>query len=370
MRQYFRLAASGIASLVVLLSTVFVNAANVSAAGVGGIPTPQPTSSSSLSIIPRENAIIVPGQSTKGTLVIGNQDPAAPLYLTLRVIDFTYSGTNGTAKYFISPKAPQTTWSLKPYLKLPGSVTIGPGQSKTINYTISIPRGLGAGSYYSAILYESGLGDTGNIGLSASGVTMLFVNVPGTVHEQLMLQKFGPYYSTTNGNTGNFMSYINTTEPNMMAFSVKNSGNAVEAPVGSIVIKKWGHKYTTISNVNPNSDLTLLGQTRLYASCLQYLPAGENNINAGRCANPHLGPGHYSATLEVYYGQNGNITKSIIKTVSFWYIPEWLLIIILIIILLLILAGWRLYRKIRRLLDKSNVSRGAAGSRYRLRVNR
>jgi hypothetical protein len=139
--------------------------------------------SSGLSINPRKNYVINPGQTINDKLVISNLDPNSDLSLSLKMIDFTYSGQSGTPKLFLADDAPQTAWSLKPYTTLPKTVDIAHGDSKTINYSITIPSNLGAGSYYSAIIYQSQNTTGGNVGLNASGVTLVFVSVPGTVKE-------------------------------------------------------------------------------------------------------------------------------------------------------------------------------------------
>jgi hypothetical protein len=367
------------AALIALLCIVTSNLATVSAAALNS-PVGTNTSSAAISIDPRVNAIINPGQTVKGNLSVTNEDSTAPLYLNLRVIDFTYTNDTGTAKLYIAKNAPQTTWSLKPYLSLPSEVTIGDGKSANIPYTIKIPSNLGAGSYYSAIEYASGLGTGGYLGLSASGVTLVFVNVPGTVHEKLTATKFGAYTELGTNEVGHFNSYITTHMPNSLAFEVKNSGNVTESPAGSIVIKKWGKTYTTIKSINPNNLLSLIGQTRLYIPCIKpQVQSATSDIAAdpNTCLNPSLSPGHYTATMTLYYGQNGNPTQEIVVTTSFWYIPLWLLIIVIIVLLVIIYMIWRIYRWSKRRFNGSgsHISRGnlsyrshaTSSSRHRLR---
>ena len=345
-------------SLAVAIGLVFsisiLSSSNVLAAALTSVPSniPQsPTSSSGLTITPRRNAILKPGQSLTDQLVIGNLSTTQTLYVTLKPVDFTFQGQAGTPKIFLSPTAPQTAWSLKPYLTVPQYVVVPKNSSVTVNYKIKIPSYLGAGSYYSAILYQSGLGSTGNLGLSASGVTLIFVQVPGTVKESMTLQNFGAFFPDPGDETGRYVSFVTTSEPENMAFAVKNNGNVVEAPVGSIIIKKWGHAFKTIANTNPDNFLTLIGQTRLYVSCISQAPAAPNSqpstASAVNCQKPNLSPGHYSATLTAYYGQNGNQTQEIIGTTSFWYIPMWLIYILIAILLLIIYIAYRIYRRIK-----------------------
>lgn len=297
-------------------------------------------SSASLSIVPKRNYTIEAGKSVKDKLTIRNLDNDKTLDLTLRVIDFTYTDDGGTPKLMLDEDAPQTTWSLKPFMKVPETVRIPPKSSKTIDVSVDIPAGHGAGSYYSAIVYSSGSPDGGNVGLNASGVTLAFVSIPGKVNEDLKLEKFGAYKLAAKDKP----SYTSFTmdEPQNMAYTLKNNGNVTEAPVGSITIKDIFGREQTISEVNPNKSLALIGQTRTYTACIklkaQEVELGGSKTETKTCTSPGLWPGYYSAKLNLLYGQNGNNTKEIVGSASFWYMPLWFIIVL--IVLVLAIAFW------------------------------
>ncbi len=83
-------------------------------------------------------------------------------------------------KLFQPNSAPQTPWSLKPYITLPDSVTVEPGKSKLIPFTLKFPSGVGAGSYYSAVEYAAISGnDQEKVNVAASSASLIFVTVPG-----------------------------------------------------------------------------------------------------------------------------------------------------------------------------------------------
>lgn len=172
--------------------------------------------SASLSIVPKKNYVIEQGKSIKDTLTIRNLDEEQDLTLSLRIVDFTFMDDGGTPKLMLAEDAPQTTWSLKPYLTVPETVTIAPKESTTLDMHLSIPEGQGAGSYYSAIVYSSGAPEGGNVGLSASGVTLVFASIPGPVNEDLRLEKFGPY----DVDKRKYM-YFTMQEPYNMAYTLK-----------------------------------------------------------------------------------------------------------------------------------------------------
>lgn len=317
-------------------------------------------SSAALSIVPKKNYTIEPGKSVKDKLTIRNLDNEKPLELTLRVVDFTFSDDGGTPKLMLAQDAPQTTWSLKPFLNVPKSVKIPPKSSKTLDMGVEIPAKQGAGSYYSAIVYSTGAPDGGNVGLSASGVTLVFTSVPGKVKEDLKLEKFGAYMTGTADKKAGYV-FITPDEPLNMAYTLKNSGNVTEAPVGSITLKHMFGKETVINEVNPNQSLALIGQTRTYTSCIK-LKAEEVDFNGAKsksktCVSAALWPGYYTASLDIFYGQNGNSTQEIVSTAGFWYLPWWFVAVCLVILAAIAYGVWLVVRKVRGVQHGSRVKK-------------
>lgn len=312
------------------------------------------SSSAALSIVPKKNYTIEPGKSVDDTLVIRNLDTKLPLELSLRVVDFTFTDDGGTPKLMLDKDAPLTTWSLKPFLNVEKSVTIPPSSSQSVDMSVSIPKGHGAGSYYSAIVYSSGEPNNGgNVGLSASGVTLVFTSIPGKVNEDLKLKKFGAYIEPANERDSGY-KFFTTTEPIQMAYTLENNGNVTESPVGSIKLHHIFGKEYTISNINPNSSLALIGQTRTFTTCikrnLEKVDFNGTRAEASQCVSPGLWPGIYSASLDLYYGQNGNNTQEIVKSTIFIYMPMWFILVSLVVLAILGYFIWKLVRKIRHFL--------------------
>lgn len=306
----------------------------------------QDVGSASLSIAPKKNYVIEPGKSVNDKLTIRNLDRVSELQVNMRVIDFTFTDESGTPKLFLDEDAPQTTWSLKPFMKAPTSVKVPKGGSKTVDLNISVPKNQGAGSYYSAIIYSTGAPDGGNVGLAASGVTLAFVTVPGKVTQDLKLEKLGAYNTVTKQYT-----YIVHDEPKNVAYTLKNSGNVAEAPVGNITLTPLLGQPITIDNVNPTGALALIGQTRTYTACIK-LKDQEVDFSGQRsttkvCDSPGLWPGYYKMSLDLFYGQNGNLTKEINGIGGFWYLPWWFIALVVVILLIIAYFVWRVVRLIR-----------------------
>lgn len=310
-------------------------------------------SSAALSIAPKKEYTINSGENVKDELRIRNLDDTKPLELSLRVIDFTYDDDSGTPKLMLDEKSPQTSWSLRSYISVPGQVTIEPGASQTIPISVAIPKEVGAGSYYSAIMYAAGsegFGGATNVGISASGVTLVFATVPGKVNEKLNIKKFGAYQDATANRSAGY-KYFNFDEPLAMGYTLENKGNVTESPAGTIELRDlFGHKYT-IQDINPAGSLALIGQTRTFKACIKQKKEDVNfdgaKSQASECTTPHLWPGYYRANLTSYYGYNGNKTQDLIANASFWYLPLWFIVAFLVALIIIGYFIWSVVERIR-----------------------
>lgn len=321
-------------------------------ANVGPVSA-QEKASSGLSITPRKNLNIKPGQTIEDKLTIGNLNSKQNLNITFNVIDFTFKDDSGTPKLNLAKDAPQLPWSIKPFIQLPDSVVVPAGATKTVPYKMTIPAGQGAGSYYSAIQYGTSRPEGGNVSLSASGVSLMFVSVPGIAKEQMSLKKFGAYALDKDKIGGKYVT-IATNPVEQMGYTLQNDGNVAESPIGSITVKStFGGKEWVIENANANASLALRGQARLFTACLESTEKttelGGTVTKAKVCKKPsEMLPGRYTATLGVFYGQNGNNSREITATATFWYLPLWFLAIVLGVLLLIIFIIVVIVRKIRR----------------------
>lgn len=329
-----------LAAFAVLLSVSYVLPATQVAAD----------SSSALSIAPKKNYVIEPGNSVQDKLTISNLDHSTPLNLSLRVIDFSFTGNGGTPKLFLDTNTPQTTWSLRSYLKVPQTVSVEPGKTKQVDINVAIPQGHGAGSYYSAIIYSSGAGQGGNIGLNASGVTLVFVNIPGKVKENLQFTHLGAYDKTAQGDLSGY-HYFNTKAPDTIAYTLKNNGNVVEAPAGNITLRDVFGRTTTINELNPSGSLALIGQERTFTTCIKLKPEdvklGGSTTKTTTCDQSGLWPGYYTVSADLFYGQNGNLTQEVTKVAGFWYLPWWFIAVMVVVLSVLGFYGYRTYNKLR-----------------------
>ncbi len=305
--------------------------------------------SNALAIQPRKDYNLRPGESVEDTLTVTNRNMDEPLNLDLKVVDFQAQDETGTP-LLMRQSTERTAWSLKNFIDMPQQVTINPGETVRIPITISIPNDIGAGSYYSAIEYAAtGGSGEGRVNIAASGVSLIFVKVPGQAKQQLTFLQFGTFVPEASG--GAFKGIFFSEKPKMLAYRLRNDGNIAEQPNASIVVKNSGGKVLyTITDANPRDQLALRGQTRRFDACINpedtiQTTATGNDINTIVCGDTSFGPGRYTAELTILYGENGNETREITAKATFWVLPWWF--IGLIVVGLAILVGVILYIKRR-----------------------
>lgn len=317
------------------------------------------TTSNSIGANPRKDYTMAPGETKKDTVMIHNLDPKNPLNISIGVIDFESSGQSGAPKLLVARTEP-TAWSLKPYLTIQKSATIAPGAYANIPITITIPKTLGAGSYYSAIQYATGGADAlqsnGSLGLSATEGTLVFVRVSGKANDVLIMKNFGAFIPNKDFSDGTYQTFYGSSVPKYLSYTLENRGNVADEPTGSIEITNlFGKRYSILPNLNPNHSLVLLGQTRRIDVCIKapsdavLTPTPDSTENLNKCQSPSLFPGRYTAKIDLLYGDNGSSSNEITGTSSFWYIPAWSIIALLVILAILATIGWIVWNALQNI---------------------
>jgi hypothetical protein len=337
----------GLLGLLVLFAAALFPAGNASA------------QSNALSITPRKDYNLKAGESVSDNITLTNLNRTQPLVVRLELIDFRAENESGTPQLLQEQNAQPTPWSIKDFVTLPQQVTVDGGKSTQIPITVNIPKNLGAGSYYSALQYAV-VADQGNgeqLTVAASGVTLIFVNVPGVARELLKFEQFGAFVPTPDGSSGNFSSLFVSSKPKVLAFRLTNQGNIAEVPSGTITIKGFtGKTVIDIPDANPKRQIALLGQTRRFETCINpqvEKVQGSTGVEVDQvlCKDPKLSPGRYSAELKLLYGSNGNETREITSTASFWYLPFWFIAVMLVVIGIIAAIVFFIVRRIQHMRD-------------------
>lgn len=323
--------------LVAVVSVVLLSYANTGAQSTG------------LGVTPQRTISLAPGKSVDSTLYVSNLNKKASVKITFSVVDFKAAGETGTPSLELNQDAKDAPWSLKPLLALPTSMELGPGESKNIPITVKVPAGQGPGSYYSAVRYDTQPTETQTVNVNASAATLVFVNVTGKVHEQMVLKQFGAYYrpivkdSSTEAEQpdGVFKSLFIAHQPRRVALLAENEGNVAEKPAGTVEVKNMFGKQVYITNANPNQNLALIGQTRRVEACIKPVTrvVDEHGIktNITTCDNPDLLPGMYKLHLKVSYGV-GNTSKQLDTITTIWYLPVWFIVTVVLVLAIVALA--------------------------------
>ncbi len=314
------------AVLAVLVVTAFtVNYAQAQSTGLG--------------INPRKDYTVAAGKSVSDTLYLSNLNQNVPIKVSLTIVDFESADETGTPSLLIAEDAEQPAWSLRPFLNIPETVELGPGESKYVPFSISIPENQGAGSYYSAIKYDpQGINDAGNLTVSGAPTQLVFATVPGNATQLLNLKNFGAYSLSPGQSVGAYKSLFVGETPSRLAFTLENRGNVAESPSGSIIIKDiFGRQVHIIRDANPKRSAALIGQTRRFDVCIDSATERARNedgsvTDASVCRDVSFWPGIYTAELSLFYGLNGSSTQEISAKTVFWYMPWWFIGVLVLVI--------------------------------------
>lgn len=285
--------------------------------------------STGLRINPRADLTVRPGQTQSGQLLVSNLNREIPITVTLGIVDFKAIGETGSPSPILEDNAEPTPWSLKPFMTIPEKVDLEPGESKYVSYSVRIPEGQGAGSYYSAIQYEPlPSDDEDSVVVSGAPMQLVFVTVPGRATEIMNLERFGAYNLPEDELNGEFKSIFVGTQPVQLAYMLRNAGNVAENPTGSIVIKNiFGKQVHLIKEANPKGNLALIDQTRRFDVCIdsvtEEVEQDGRTVKVDKCVSPGFLPGMYRAEMSLFYGINGSTTQEINASTVFWYLPAW-----------------------------------------------
>lgn len=264
------------------------------------------------------------------TVPITIQNPTAVTSTAVGIVnDFVASANeNGEPSIIVNESAPLPANNFKSLVGTVPSVTLSPNEQKTINVTLSVPQGANPGGYYGTIRFaaQSSGSPQGNIGLTASVGTLFLVTVPGNLTEKINIAQLSAANSA-----GTPRSFFSSGAVSVIS-RLQNAGNIHTQPFGSFEIKNmFGHIVTTgqVNNTTPRANV-LPNSIRKFVNPLP--------------SNLHL-LGYYTITETITYGTGGG--NILIAKASFWYIPNWLLILLIIVVVLIVVLAYTMFRKMK-----------------------
>lgn len=193
---------------------------------------------------------------------------------------------------------------------------IKPGKEAEATFRVSVPKGTYPGSHYVGLSAEPVLGEIESKNFSGKLISLLLLEVSGTVTEELSVASW----------SGEKEFYWSLEDAKFGAV-LKNSGNTELPITAKIRLYNWLDKKIIDSEVHLGGPL--LPKTERKSSVLLPVQTGW-----------YL-PGLYRAQLDLSYGRTG---QKLSVQYPFWYVPIGWLVLIGAVILIVV---WTIIKKIR-----------------------
>lgn len=252
-----------------------------------------------------------PGTSVSGVVkVINDEKEAKTLYTSVE--NFEALGETGTPNFRPGGDG------LASWIKTEKEVSVDPGQTKTINFTVQIPSAAEPGGYFAAIFLGTNPPATNNESQLTIGSrigSLLLFRVNGNIKENGALLEFG---------TKNKKTFFNALPVNFY-YRFQNSGADRVLPKGTLTIKNiFGSQ--KVLDPNPTQGNVLPKSIRRFElwwqkndSSLLASPQPENQgfIEAAKYQWHNFAFGPYTAELNLQYGSKNETATSSFKLFVF-----------------------------------------------------
>ena len=286
-----------------------------------------------------------PGTSITKDITIFNDSKTVDETYYVTYSNFESQGESGSPS-FVEPKSDLGTWISSPEK----TVILKAGETKTIPFTMTIPKDAYSGGHFAAIFFGNSP-EGGQVSVGAKTGSLVLLTVTGKVLEAGGLSSFG---------TVDHKSSYNAL-PISMEYRFKNDGNDRVKPEGKVTVRNMFYIPVTTINANNVSGNILPHSTRLFSgidwtynttNTKEIIPKSFFGAVSYQWKNFALGP--YFVHLDLAYGSN---TTHSIKNIMLFVLPWQLLIIIIIILAILIFGG----RAILKSYNKSIIERARMG---------
>lgn len=168
------------------------------------------------------------------------------------------------------------------------------GQTKSVNFIIKIPKNTLAGSYYVGLFVEPSSGESASSNVSTKLVSLLTVQVAGTVNESILIDKW--------------LAKQNISKDREWQFdlSLKNNGD-VEVPLkGILSIRNWKGEDIFAEPLVLGNKL-IAGSRRVLSPTIIL----RDDIKL---------PGLYQSQIKINYGLTNQVSSAITYV---WFFPQW-----------------------------------------------
>lgn len=300
----------------------------------------QDTSGSGLRISPtRTDLSLVSGDSREIIQTVKNVTQN-PVTVEPVLNDFESDGVTGEPNLIGDPEQ-ISAYSLREFVTVPAPFDLAPDEEREVTINVAVPTDASAGAYFGSVLYRAtpqGSEGDGQVALVASVGSLILLEVPGEIVEQIQINDISAYLGESPGS-------LFTKKPDQIGVEIENLGNSFSQPFGKVSVKDWRGNEVYIYELNdgsPRSNI-LPSSTRLFLQELFDIETrtvnGEEEIER---TSPITWPGRYTITGNISHGSSGEIFT---VSSSFWYIPLWLVITLAAVLVSIILGAIFMYRK-------------------------
>lgn len=271
-----------LAGLLMLLGTI----SPVSAASSSSL-----SSGTALKVSPVvSNLVIDAGKSQTQTIYVQNVTNST---VTLQVLinDFTASDNeSGQPALLLDPNQSAPSHSLKKLIKPLPNITLSPGERKSVDVVIAVPKGAAAGGYYGAVRFAPAASrDNTSVTLVGSVASLVLVRVPGHIKEDLKLLSLDVRQVDPKRGTESAPSVIFTDNANLVAaVRIQNNGDVQEQPFGKALLMQNGKQIASyeLNDTTPRGNV-LPGSTRKFTIKLDKVGWFGKYTLVGNFSYPH-----------------------------------------------------------------------------------
>lgn len=287
-----------------------------------------------------------PGTTLKQDVTLFNDNMNADETYYVTYSNFESQGETGIP-FFTEPKSDLGTWITAPEKV----VNLKAGETKTVQFTIVIPKDAYSGGHFAAIFFGNNPENGGQVSVGAKTGPLVLLTVTGKVKEAGGLSSFA---------TVDHKSIYNSL-PISMEYRFKNDGDDRVKPEGIVTVRNMFYIPVAKINANAVSGNILPRSTRLFNNIdWTYNKTGIKEIMPTKFFEVvkyqwnNFALGLYFANLDLNYGADSiHSAKNIIL-----FVLPWQLLIIMIVILIIVFFGGR---KILKSYNKSIIERARMG---------
>ena len=289
-----------------------------------------------------------PGETLQKNMILINESNVAETFYS-SYANFEAQGETGNPA-FVEPKNDLGTW-----ISTASSITLKPGESKTVPFNINILKNAEPGGHFATIFWGTGSNKPGEVSIGAKTGLLILLSVNGNVKESAGFLNF---------NTLNNKFWYSTL-PVSFEYRFKNDGGDRIKPQGQITIRDTVFLPAEHLDANPSKGNILPASTRKFqVDWINYMHPKDyvaptsffkKFVDDTYYQWKNFAVGLYSANLDVIYGTGGEHAK---KMIFFFVFPWQLVLVMAIVILVVYFGGKKLLKRYNKfIVEKARQSR-------------